>query len=413
MPSLARLRSLRDDHPGFVAVGAVLLAFHLAYPAVDWWLRTAEIAPAFDFWDFGAYRGGVERWRAGEPLYVENEDGGYHGSYLYPPVALLLFAPFVGQPFGPEAWVLASALLLWVGLVGVVESLVGRRSWGERLLLGWFLCGFQPLVLASKMGQTAAFMAGLLCFAFVALERGTESRPARFASGALTGVVGVVKFAYAPVGAHLLADRDRFVGAVVAGIGLATLSLLAFGVESHRTYIEVLAWGVGQGGNARSPALWLAPYFRPLAGHGIAFPVRVAGSFVVAVYALCADGADRTVFALGVAAFPILTPLAYTYYFVALLPAAAILIHGELERGGRPVVPTLGLGFVSVHSYGLYAITNGLPDLLPTLASVSGIYFLLQPGLWGSVLLAGTAFVRVGESVSLPGWLPDASRDRV
>lgn len=411
MPSLGRLRSLRDEHPAFVAVAALLVAFHLVYPAVDWWLRAADIAPAFNFWDFGVYRGGVERWQAGEPLYVENEDGGYHGSYLYPPVVLLLFAPFVGL-FGPEAWVLASALLLWVGMVGVVESLVGHRSWSERLLLGWFLCGFQPLVLASKMGQTAAFMGGLLCFAFVTLERGTESRPARFASGALTAVVGVVKLAYAPVGAHLLADRDRFAGAVATGVGLVALSLLVFGVESHLTYVEVLAWGVGQGGATRSPALWLAPYFRPLAGVDITLPIRLAGSLVVAACALCADGADRTTFALGVAAFPLLTPLAYTYYFVALLPAAAILIHGELERGGRPVVPTLGLGLVSVHSYGLYAITNGLPDLLPAVASLPGIYFPLQPGLWGCVLLAGTAFVRVGESVTLPRWLQDGTLNR-
>jgi len=412
MPSIARLRSLSDDHPAFVAVAALLVAFHLAYPAVDWWLRAADIAPAFDFWDFGAYRGGVERWQAGGTVYVENEDGGYHGTFLYPPVALLLFAPFVGHPFGPEAWVLASALLLWVGMIGVVEALVGSRSWGERLLFGWFLCGFQPLVLASKMGQTAAFMGGLLCFAFIALERGAESRPARFASGALTAVVGVVKLAYAPVAAHLLADRDRFAGAVVAGVGLVTVSLLVFGLERHLTYVEVLAWGVGQGGATRSPALWLAPYFRPLAGLAVALPVRLAGSLVVAAYAACADGADRTTFALGVASFPLLTPLAYTYYFVALLPAAAILIHGELERGGRPVVPTLGLALLSVHSYGLYAITNGLPDLLPAVASLPGVYFPLQPGLWGCVLLAGTAFLRVGESVSLPTWLPPTARRR-
>lgn len=411
MPSIAQLRKLRDDHPAFVAVATLLVAFHLAYPAVDWWLRAAEIAPAFDFWDFGAYRSGVERWRAGEPLYAQNENGGYHGSFLYPPVALLLFIPFVGS-FGPAAWVLASALLLWVGMVGVVETLVGRRSWGQRLLLGWFLCGFQPLVLASKMGQTAAFMSGLLCLAFVALERGAGSRPARIASGAFTGLVGVVKLAYAPVGAHLLADRDRFVGAVAAGVGLAALSLLVFGVESHRRYVEVLAWGVRQGGTTRSPALWLAPYFGPLAGLDIALAVRLGGSLVVATYAVCAESADRTVFALGVAAFPLLTPLAYTYYFVALLPAAAILIHDELERDGRPVVPTLGLGLLSVHAYGLYAITNGLPELLPAVASVPGIYFLLQPGLWGCVLLTGTAFVRVGESVSLPKWLPGVTRNR-
>ncbi|PSQ24223.1 hypothetical protein BRD04_01825 [Halobacteriales archaeon QS_9_67_17] len=403
------LRELREEHPGFLALAALLVAFHLAYPAVDWWLRAADIAPQFRFWDFGAYSGAVERWQAGESLYVRNDDGGYHGSYLYPPVVVLLFVPFVAfvpTEWATVVWVLVSLALLWVGVVAVVETLVGRRSWTERVGLLWLLLGFQPLLFGLKMGQTAAFMTGLLCVAFVALDRGDR---AGYLSGAATAVVGVVKFAYAPVGAHLLADRRRFVGAVAVGTGLIAASLALFGIASHREYLDVLAWGVTQGGVARSPALWLPAYYRPLGLVDGALWLRVAASLAVAGYALCARDADRAVFALGIAAFPLVTPLAYTYYFVALVPAAAILIVGELARDGYPAVPALGLGLVSVHAYGLL----GLVTLLSStpVATYPSLYFLAQPGLWGNLLLVGTAAVWVGERVTWPANLSILRRE--
>ncbi|RNJ26913.1 DUF2029 domain-containing protein [Halosegnis longus] len=398
-----RLRTCYDQHPLFVALSALLVGLHLAYPFVDWWLRAADIAPPFSFWDFGVYDQAVEAWRTNDHIYTRNEDGGYHGSYLYPPIVLVLFRPFaaLGRGTGDPLWIACSLLLLWSGMVLLVERLAGRRSWPERLLLLWLLVGYQPLLLAMKMGQTAAFTAGLLCFAFVGLDRGMESRPARFASGALTGVVGVVKFAYAPVGTHLLANRDRFVGAVVAGLGLVGLSLLLFGVEVHRTYIEVLAWGVNRSGLSRSPALWLSPYFKPFGWLASSLWLRLPAVLVVAAAALLARDRDRETFALGLAAFPLLTTLAYTYYLVALLPAAAILIHGELERGGRPVVPTLGLGLAAVHAYGLLAITEIVPVAVPALDRAL-VYFLAQPGTWGCLLLAGTAFVRVVDGIERP-----------
>ncbi|MDZ7747332.1 MAG: glycosyltransferase family 87 protein [Halobacteriales archaeon] len=398
-----RLRTQYDQHPLFVILAALLVALHLAYPLVDWWLRAADIAPPFSFWDFGAYNQAVDAWKTDGHIYTRNEDGGYHGSYLYPPIVLVLFRPFaaLGRGVGDPLWVASSLLLLWGGMVLVVERLVGRRSWPERLLLLWLLVGYQPLLLAMKMGQTAAFMTGVLCFAFVGLDRGMESRAARVASGALTGVVGIVKFAYAPVGTHLLANRDRFVGAVLTGLGLIGLSLLLFGVEVHRTYIEVLAWGFNRSGPARSPALWLAPYFKPLGWLASSLWIRLPAVLLVVLVALLARDRDRETFALGLAVFPLLTTLAYTYYLVALLPAAAILIHGELERGGRPVVPTLGLGLAGIHSYGLLAITTAVPAVVPALDHAL-VYFLAQPATWGCLLLAGTAFVRTSEGIERP-----------
>ncbi|PSQ51646.1 hypothetical protein BRD20_10360, partial [Halobacteriales archaeon SW_8_65_20] len=72
-----RLRTWYDEHPLFVALAVLLAAYHLVYPCLDWWLRGAEIAPPFSFWDFGAYDQAVEAWRNGGEIYTRNEDGGY------------------------------------------------------------------------------------------------------------------------------------------------------------------------------------------------------------------------------------------------------------------------------------------------------------------------------------------------
>ncbi|MFC7193513.1 hypothetical protein ACFQL4_00820 [Halosimplex aquaticum] len=187
-------------------------------------------------------------------------------------------------------------------------------------------------------------MAALLCVALVALANtGEHSRAFQYLSGAVTAVVGVIKFAYAPVGAHLLADWRRFVGAIGAGVALAVISLLWFGVDVHRTYLEVLLWGVGQGSGSRPPTLWLPGYYKPLHWLPAAQWIRIAVSLLVAGYALLAPrSAHPLAFAVGVAAFPLLTPLAYTYYFVPLLPAIVVLLAGELERDGYPAVPVAG-----------------------------------------------------------------------
>lgn len=413
MSALRRLWSRRRDRPRFVAAAAVLLAVLVSYPFVDWWLQSQGIAPPFRFWDFGAYGGAVERWQAGEPLYEANENGGFHGTFLYPPVAVFLFLPFMEAPVpgAALAWVVTSVLLLWVGLQLLARSLGLRLALFERALLLAALLGYQPLLIGAKLGQTAPFMAAMLCFAFVALRRGeagsdgdTRARDGRvataaaLASGAFTAVVGVVKLAYASVGAHLLADRRRFAGAVLAGLALLAVSVAVFGVETHRTYVDVLGWGVSQGSQARVPRpyLWLPPYYRPL---GFlpewSLFLRVAGSIGVAALALLARDADREVFALGVAAFPLLTPLAYTYYLTALLPAAAIAVAVEFDVDGRPELPVVALLLLQFHSYGLLAIGTFVLDPVEALQRVDALYWLVQPGLWGAALLAGLLAVRV------------------
>jgi hypothetical protein len=410
---LRRLWSLRRSRPWFVVCsGAVLLSL-VAYPVVDWQLRAAGIAPAFEFWDFGAYGGAVDRWTDGEPLYVPDEDGGYHGSYLYPPVFVLVFAPFAALSPGLDAvvWGAVSVALLWLGLQALAAALGAEFHPVERLLLLAALVGFHPLLLSLKLGQASAFLGGAIAVAGAALvagesrhtDRGENDRfagLARLGSGAATAVAGVLKLAYAPVGAHLLARRERFVGAVAAGVGLFGVSVAVFGVETHLVYVDVLRWGAALGGDARPPTLWLPPYYEPLfAVPGDPFAVQAGGSLLVAALALC-SGADRETFALGVAAVPLLAPQAYTYTFVVVLPAVVVLVATELDRDGSPVVPVVALGLFHVHAYGLRFLGDVVPPLLP--GGASTVVWALQPGLWGTLLLTGVAALRVAQAASFP-----------
>jgi alpha-1,2-mannosyltransferase len=415
MSALRALQRCRRERPRWTAFAVATLAILLAWPAVDWWLRGIDIAPAFRFWDFGAYGNAVNRWQAGESLYIRNDNGGFHGSYLYPPFSVLLFYPFVAL-FDPEmtrlVWAAATLLFMWVGLQALVASLGRSLSIPERLLGLLALLGFQPFLLGIKMGQTVGVTGGLLALAGAGVMRsdGAATERARGAwatlAGVTTAIVGLLKLPFAPAGAHLLRSRRRFAAAVGTGLVLLGLSVAVFGIDSHRLYVDVLAWGVESGGGARNPALWLPPYFKPLAWLPGATALRLVGSAIVTAYAVLATDADREVFALGVASIPLLAPLVYTYYFTAVLPAVVVLLAVEFDHpSGRPTLPLIGLLLLQFHSYGLKFLVDNVPSAVPAFTALRPAYFLLQPGLWGSLVLVGLAAARVAEQVELPGWV--------
>lgn len=403
MSLLARLWSLRRERPGFVAVSTVTLGLLLGYPAVESVVRSAGLAQLWNYQDFTIYTHAVDAWQSGEPIYVRNEDGGFWGTYLYPPIFLVLFAPFAQLPRYQAglAWGLLSVGLLWVALQLVVASFGMELRWWERLLALWALIGFHPLLLSFKMGQSAGFLGALVTFALAGLL--VANRSAAYASGAATAFAVTFKLAYAPVGAHLLADRDRFAGAVVTGFALVALSVAVFGLDTHVAYLDVLAWGLESGGGGErvpTPRLWLPPYYRQLHWLPGALVVRVGIAAVVSLLALASRGADRAVFALGVATFLLITPLPYAYYFVAALPAVLASLTVELESDGYPTVPVVVLLSLHLHSYGLRFLAEYVPALIGPVPDM--VYPLFQPGLWGVLLLFGLTLYRVGDAVVVP-----------
>jgi hypothetical protein len=425
MAALRKLWALRRRRPWFVAASLAVLGFLLAYPAVQWWLQSVGVVGEFAYFDLGAYRKAVNSWQSGDPIYVRNENGGYHGSYLYPPVFLLLFALFTDVPLVDFTFHQAGTLLnvvsvalLWVGLQAAVAEYGLSLAWYERGLLLWAIAGFAPVLVSMQLAQVSVLLAALLAFSLAGLLYGSDdrtgSRLATYASGLATALAGTMKLIYAPAGAHLLQDRRRFAGAVATGLGLAALSVAVFGVGPHVQYYDVLTWGKGWG-EARPPYppnLWLPPYYRPFyyLGSTIGMTVRIGLAAVITVLALLSvdEGVESETFALGVAAIPLVAPRAYSQDLAVLLPVVVALLATELRReDGHPLVPVVGLLLAAVHPHGLYAVVRLLSEVFPRSANpvLRPVAGLLQPGLWAALLLVGLAMYRVGSAATRPGWL--------
>jgi hypothetical protein len=423
MSALGELWRRRRRRPVFFAVSVLVLGGLVVYPAVDWYLQglresTAGFGwvPEFHFNDFGTYASATTRWFEGETVYWQREGGGYFATYLYPPVYLLAFYPFLelatripfeavplaGSPAEVAAllWGLSTVGLLWVGLQLVARELGVSLAWYDRVVGLWALVGFQPLLFSVKLGQVSAFVAATFCFAFVAMERGDRDGSALLsvASGALVALGAGIKLYYATAGAYLLRERERFLGAVAGGVGLLALSVVLFGVDDHLAYLDVLAWGKGWGTDPYPTYLWYPGYYEPtyvlsdwVPAATVLFKFGLVAGVAVLAFLTRDSGADRAAFGLGVAVYPLVAPVAYTQDFVALLVAAAVLVAVEFDRDGRPYLPVAAVGLLHLHAYGWRLIVFDLSGGPPFVGLRGMVVPFLQPGLWGNVLLLGLA----------------------
>ena len=185
MSILRRLWTLRTERPAFVVLSVITVSALVVWPAFDVYLRRIGLATPFGFNDYGAYAGAVTRWVEGAPLYVRAEGGGYHGSYLYPPIVLLLFVPFAAFEFTTAAVLFGglSLVLLWTGLAAVARALGYDLLVSERLVLLFAVFGYQPALRDFKWGQLSTLLTALLCFAFYAHELGARRSRSDTADG--------------------------------------------------------------------------------------------------------------------------------------------------------------------------------------------------------------------------------------
>lgn len=429
MSFVRRLWALRRDRPLFLVVALLTVGVLLVWPVVDFYLRQLGLATPYGFNDWGAYTGAIARWSQGQPIYVETDAGGFHGSYLYPPVTLLVFYPFATLNFyaGAALFGTLAIVLLLFGLELVARTAGYEPRVADRLLGLVALFGFQPAARNFKWAQIATMLAGFLCLAYYAQERAAGVDPLyaggrtggggsgagrtvhRLASGALTTVGSAFKLFFATAGAHLLRDGRRLTGALVTAAVLLAISVIVFGVDAHLTYLEVLQWGKGWS-DPRPPGTWdVTASFYPFAILGsLALPAKLLLIASVIGLALAARHdhsavARRATFALGVAAIPLAAPKLASHDLVVVLLPALVLLGLELERpGGHPTLPVLGVLLVHLHSIGLVLLLDP-PGWLAVGGLLTDLAPLLQPGLWGTGLLFGLAVYRVGQCARLPG----------
>ena len=434
MPSIPRqLWTYRRERPVFVVVSVVTLITLLGWLPVEHHLREMGIGLSYTFNDFSAYTEALNRWLEGTRMYVPQENGGYFGEYLYPPVTVLVFYPFetTGFETGAVLFGFTAIVLLWLGLEGVAGTLGYRLGIWERLGLLVMLFGFQPVIRNFRWTQTATLLTAFLSFAFYFQERAeSESAPYggsevsertrslyRYASGIFTTLGSSFKLFYATSGAHLLRDCRRFAGAIAAAIGLAAASLAIFGVETNLQYLDVLTWGKGWGEGKAMYAWDTAAAYRPMhAFGGLGLYLKILGILTVIGLTLAtrnetSRAARHMTFALGVAVVPLFAPKADSHDLVVLVVPAVILLAHELDRpDGYAWIPVLSVLLVHVHRYGLELLTRPEGDFFgATLLYDLGAF--LQPGMWGTFLLVGLAAHRVAEHAVLPD--PGPIRDRL
>lgn len=402
--------------PRLFWLSVVTLGSLLVFPLVEILLQRAGVVPGFTFYDFQqAFYTAGERFLAGENLYADVQN-----PYVYPPVVALVFAPFtVFSPWvAGLAWNVVSLLVLGAGLLALLRAFDVHLSLPGVVVSFWALVGFFPTILWLKSGQVSGFLVGMFCFAVAAHERSWRDDEApllALASGALTAAASVVKPFYAPSGAHLLRDRVRFLGAVVAVGGIVGASLL-LGVDVFADYLAVLLDGKGWGQTATPGGIetditkWGPFFFRPLYLFGPA-ALYVGLALTVGVAALSlygrvtdAEQAEYATLILGLTTIPFASPITDLYTVNTLVPALVLAFIVELRReDGYPEVPVLSALLFHVHAYSLGFLAGFGTQYVPALTALEPVLPILQTGLWGLLLLFGLQVSRLVRSIRHPG----------
>ncbi len=149
--------------------------------------------------DFSEVYVGAWLWRHGQNFYdvtlatiAGNNLGNTHVNIalIYPPTALVLFAPFTFLPFPA-----ANFLWLLLGLAGIAVTIglliefAGLRAWNDRsLVLGTLILAFDPLHQAFHLGNVA-LVAVPLCFLGLYLAKGRRD----FYAGLVLGIATALK----------------------------------------------------------------------------------------------------------------------------------------------------------------------------------------------------------------------------
>lgn len=447
-PTLDAFATLRAQRPALfwlcLLTGAALLVFPIAV-GIGWamgWTRFGGV-------DFKAYYLAGLRARHGLPLYdhgafVDRVPKPFARRFLYPPAVAFLFVPFTHlQPaLGRFVWIVGQIGVLWLGVLALVRGYDLDLSPAEVGLLLWAVLGFQPVTRVTRTANISALLAGLLCFAAAATiaegavadgalgdirtsrDVGTTKTDGRsFLGGALTALAAVPKPFVAPAGAHLLRDRRRLAGAAVALAGVVLVGVLAFGVDAHREYLDVLRQGKGWGGGGGFGELprKYQPFFQ---FPGLQLPVQGALLGGAAVTALAAGAAravgrgrfgyrslDDVVFALGVVAVPLVAPAANSLTLAVAVPGLLVALIVEWRRGGRPGLVVLAILLVHANHYVLrlfylYGPTHA--GYLPW-KRVGATLLVVQPATLGLLLVFGLLTWRVWSGIR-PGGDPTIAR---
>jgi hypothetical protein len=284
--------------------------------------------------------------------------------YVYPPTALLLFAPFGAAPFWP-------ALGLWLALnLGVFVYAGWRLSAARRRGLALVLMLLSPtVVLAALVGQSVLLVSGLLVLAMTDLARAPRRAGVWLA---LAAVLKPQALLLAPVALVASGAVETLAVTALVGSLIAAASAAVFGISLWPQWLASLP--AFQKVVEASPAL-MSGVITPLGAanrlglSGVAAAVwqaafALAGAALVwRVFARQTDVAART--AVLAAGSLLAAPYAMHYDGALLVPAAVVLAVEQLETRAWALaalalfavceITTQGAGLLALASFAVLA----------------------------------------------------------
>lgn len=222
---------------------------------------------------FDVFYGAAEHAMAGEIVYDTQ-----YGLYVYTPVVLLFFYPFVWLLEFQTALLAFRALsvLVALGYAALVVAFLEERGALkriDRLLVGAFVAGsIYPITVIATANMGIIF-GSLLGIGFIALERNRDS------GGAVWALASLVKGFPALWGLYMLRVRRlrAVVAAIVTGLGATVLGVIVFGIDAYlrffstaassRVRIDSFAGGASPDNEAVTPIRPLAQLFPELDPH--------------------------------------------------------------------------------------------------------------------------------------------------
>jgi hypothetical protein len=375
--------------------GIILLPFLLYIPINLALLSVGMVELRLN--DFGAYYNAAVRWLHSAPLYQTTQEVtaldaqiSQDMPYLYPPIFVLIFVPFtfLSPMTAGIVWDLITlAFLIW-SVSRVISTFEVDVDSQKRLLLYLVVASFAPTITWMKLGQVSGLLAGFLCLSGATLRSNKHKL-----SGIFTTLGSVVKPFYATSGAYLLRHRSRFLSSVISGVGIIILGLLVFGVDTHIEYIGVLREGKGWE-TAIDPGNWHATHFNPFYILGplkhLPRAIIVLGTAALALYSNKTEVPIEYIFALGVSIVPLAGPTTNTLALSAVIPAMLMVGFYELENGGEfPIILGISALLIHIHPYTIEFLSKFGPKIYSPLETLTPVIPLLQPALYGMVLLVG------------------------
>jgi len=381
-------------------------------------------------WDFHAYYAAADAALAGKS-FVGVSTGLPGVSYVYPPIAVVLFLPQTAIGGMQLAYAIQTclnvitAVALSVLVVRTIEANGASLTSIDRLLIVGFCVGSAPVMAIYGQGQVDMLIALALAGAFLALERDRQA----LAGFALAGAA-LVKVFPVVLGLWLVWRRAWRAVATSVATGITGLAVgwAWFGLDAYWRYLDVLSGRsrIAEFGGTVSPNFFAMSLYRPFSQ---LFPTVDPSLYAVLAVCLVAPSialgargdrkfTDRlTTYLVAITAMLLASPASNALYVVYVyFPVLCLLfVDTSTQRQSLLLAGTLAIG-VPVQPAQLAAVLSvaAVPaEISVAILSVARevLTVISLPALGLSVVLVWSALQGIQRQEGSPVDIPPSRAD--